>query len=284
MNPYIKVQNYLEKKLPDFKIISRITEGEDSQTFLIENKSKKLILRINDSSFGFKKDKEAYENFKTDTLLIPKIIKIDSFGGQYICISEYIDGNSYKKLETSDRLKLTDKLFELHLALANTKVTRNSRESSWKQHLLETKDVSLWEKLALTKKFNVSLANDLFFKIESNMHFIEEKEDLVHGDFGYDNVLINKNKNLYLIDWEYSRNGDSLFDIAWLQFWSFEINYLEKYEAFARNHKIDLNNFSERINVYSYYIAITTLEWYSRSGNISGYDWIEEIIVQRYIN
>jgi len=283
MNIRFQLNTYLEDNFSGYKIISKITEGEDSETYLIGDNTKMLILRLNDSKLGFTKDKNAYENFKSDTLLIPQVIRIDSFGDQYICISEYIDGTSYKKLSTADSLIYTDKLFELHLELANTKKGHTFKKSSWKQHLLEAKKVSSWKKLSLTKKFNVNLAKDLFSKIENNLHFIIERQDLVHGDFGYDNVLINKDEKLYLIDWEYSLLGDSLFDIAWLQFWSFEINYLKKYKIFANNHNIDMNNFSERIAVYSYYIALTTLEWYAKSKDTSKYDWIEKIIVKRYI-
>ncbi len=278
-----KIKNYLDENFPQFIVTSEITEGEDSETFVIQNKDKRLVLRINSSQKGFLKDQEAYEKFNSNTLRIPKVIKIDSIDNTCICISEYIEGKSFEKFGINRRTKYTPKLFELHLQLSKQKNIETFKKDSWKTHLLKAKNIESWKKLAKTTQFNLDIAKKLFNNIEEKIDFITESENLVHGDFGYDNVIITKDENFYLIDWEYATVGDPLFDIAWMQFWSFDIDYLAMYKTFARENNIDLQSFTERIELCLNYIALTTLKWYAQSGKKSGYKWIEEIIVERYL-
>ncbi|MBU1164781.1 aminoglycoside phosphotransferase family protein [Patescibacteria group bacterium] len=280
MNIDPKIIKYLTQIYPGYKLKSQINEGEGSQTYVMDSNGSKQILRINNSNKGFFKDKLAYEKYRTSRLHVPKVISIDPVDDVFICISEYIEGTSYKKLNQNNRLKYLDDLFLLHLELGKVENLDINSNYSWKEFLLDVNKSSSWKMLASTTSFSIELANKLLDLIKNNLSLIPEKQNLVHGDFGYDNVIINQNNDLYLIDWEFSIMGDSLFDIAWLQFWSSGINYLDHYEKFARQKQIDISNFKKRIEVYSYYIALTSLEWYAESKNINRYSWLEDTVIK----
>ena len=48
----------------------------------------------------------------------------------------------------------------------------------------------------------------------------EIKPYLLHGDYGFDNVLVDQGKISGVLDWANAKYGDFLYDVAWLDFWS----------------------------------------------------------------
>jgi aminoglycoside phosphotransferase (APT) family kinase protein len=54
-----------------------------------------------------------------------------------------------------------------------------------------------------------------------------EERYLVHGGYGFSNVIAHEGKITAIVDWMHAMYGDFVYDIAWLNFWSPEVNYSE---------------------------------------------------------
>ena len=99
-----------------------------------------------------------------------------------------------------------------------------------------------------------------------------EERSLVHGDYGFDNVLSDGAKITGVIDWGGSKYGDFLFDVAWLSFWSREIDYKNLYLEHIKKKRIHIENFSERMLCYKLFIGLGSLSFYAYSGQREKYE------------
>ena len=101
---------------------------------------------------------------------------------------------------------------------------------------------------------------DYFFKkMFELLVFCPEEKHLVHGDFGFDNLLVHNGKITGVIDWAESSYGDFLYDVAWLDFYSDDVEYAEKFKEYYAENKIDAPYFDERINCYRLHIGLSGL-------------------------
>jgi len=76
-----------------------------------------------------------------------------------------------------------------------------------------------WETLFSTTILEREAIDALMRTVETLLPFCPEERQLVHGDFGFDNVLVAEGRVTGVIDWQNARFGDGLYDVAWLDFW-----------------------------------------------------------------
>ena len=112
-------------------------------------------------------------------------------------------------------------------------------------------------------------------KITELVEYCPSKRWLVHADYGYDNVLADKEGNITAVyDWEHSLFGDFVYDIAWLDFWEFRGKnaYSKIYrEKYGSSKKLDFENYEERFLCYKLYIGMTAAGFFSESNQRDKY-------------
>jgi hygromycin-B 4-O-kinase len=302
-----EVKNFLNKKF-DFKVdnLEFLKGGEFSQAFSYDVRNQSHVIKIRDTRKQFDKELIAYESIKEkdDTIPIPRIYDIGEFQGNennklYYCISEKVEGKILTEYRYSE-MKIIDPflirmLIKIHkVDISDTmnfgKWTKFEQTSfkSWKNYILDfiNSQKIYWNKIYSNGIFEKELHETLGKEIEDLMQYSSEKRYLVHGDYGYDNVLATpQGKITGVIDWEHSMFGDFVYDIAWLDFWGFvqENNY---YKIYRRIHdKIsdeEIINYDERIRCYRLYIGLGALAFFSESNQkkkyLSAKERIEKLI------
>jgi hygromycin-B 4-O-kinase len=103
-------------------------------------------------------------------------------------------------------------------------------------------------------------------------HCAEERY-LVHGDYGYGNVLAEGGRVTAVLDWMGARYGDFLYDVAWLDFWSPVDGWRERIEQHYRRTGQDVPHYRERVLCYEFYIAMDALKFYAKVGAKPSYDF-----------
>ena len=116
-----------------------------------------------------------------------------------------------------------------------------------------------WNKIFSTNFFDKNLFKSYQERIDSLLKFLPKEKYLVHGDFGFDNLLIDENSISGVIDWAEAKLGDYLFDLAWLDFWSENICYSSSYKKLYENEKMDTKNFEERLECYYLVVGLNSL-------------------------
>ena len=263
--------------------------GEGSQAFSFEIDQKNFILRVNKhSNNGFKKDQYAFSNFEEKDVPIPEIIDIGEIDNDlFFALSKKVDGEMIKNLSVEDFNNTMQSFFKTLGIIHSKDITHTTgygkwnteggaEYNSWKSVLL---DVDIHAKNMFEDTF---LEKDVWEKIYAKfitlIEFCPEDRYLIHGDYSFDNVLADKGKITGVVDWETSMYGDFLFDIAWLNFWSKDINYKEQYEKYSS--VLDISNLNERLLCYELFIGLGSLSFYVYSNQKEKYERSKEKLLK----
>ena len=82
------ITEFLSRKYGEDIRLFPIKEGQESQAYWFSRGGREYVVRINSNMEGFKKDKYAYEHFRSDRVPIPEVVETGNFDGtHYFCIS-----------------------------------------------------------------------------------------------------------------------------------------------------------------------------------------------------
>ncbi len=289
------VFNFLEKRFED-KVLNFnfINGGELSQAFSFSVKKKDLVIRLGKDTSGYEKDKYAFENFSSNNIPIPKIIEIGSFNEKYsYSISEKTSGKTLVNLNDREYEKIFPKLFsvlnEIHhinisqaVGFGRWRANGTTEKDSWREYVLSIKEhvvlvdnkASLFETSFLEK----NVWDSVYGKIVFLLKFCPEDKFLVHGDYGSDNVTTENGSITGILDWEESKYGDFLYDVAWLNFWYPNRNTMEFFEHYYTEVK-PTKNFKERVLCYQLRIGLSSLSFYAFSSQKEKYDSTKKSLI-----
>ena len=89
------ITEFLSRKYGEDIRLFPIKEGQESQAYWFSRGGREYVVRINSNMEGFKKDKYAYEHFRSDRVPIPEVVETGNFDGtHYFCISVKADGDT----------------------------------------------------------------------------------------------------------------------------------------------------------------------------------------------
>lgn len=244
----------------------------------------------------------AFNEYCSINIPIPEIYKIGKINETYyFCISQKVEGIILKSFSAKEIEVINVSLFKVLDSIHAIDVS--GREGygkwneegkgeckTWKKRILMVDEYvkdsvekpGLFKTTFLEKDFWNKAYNILLKLIPD----CPEEKYLIHGDFGFDNILSNGKKITGVIDWESSMYGDFVFDVAWLDFWSKKIDYKDLYLKHAKIKKIKLDNYEERILCYKLYIGLRTLSFFAYSEQKNKYESIKkeiEKLIEKYV-
>ncbi len=262
-----------------------IAGGEGSQAYGFSVDDSAYVIRVNKHhSLGFRKDEYAHEHYSSSKVPVPKICKIGKMEGELrFCISERAPGRPLSAFREEERQNswLLESVFNVLDAIHAMDIRGTEgygkwdaegkgANASWKERLLSVDEYAkqgLFETTFLEREF----WDKAYVRLSELQAYCPEERFLVHGDFGFGNLLYDGQKLTGVIDWEASMYGDFLYDIAWLSFWSANSDIEQKYEDRSKEKGIILADFSERILCYKLYIGLSSLSFYAYSGQEEKY-------------
>ncbi len=100
-----------------------------------------------------------------------------------------------------------------------------------------------------------------------------EDRFLVHGGYGYGNLLIENGRVTGVLDWIDATYGDFVYDVAWLDYFRGDIKYPELYEQYAAERGLSIPSFRERLLCYQGFIGLDGLRFFAKTGDAAGYTW-----------
>lgn len=254
-----EVQKFLEKRHnSQIEKIVHIQEGKHSDVFAYIHSGQEYIARVNVTDEGFLKDTYAYENFSNSKILIPKILEAGKFNENlFFCISEKVSGETAKEQYNKQDFSSLPIQFETVEAIKAIPIHPNdSGFGKWKaggqteydfdKYFTEicTGGLSDWNVFKDVSYFDKDFVQYLLAQIQRYSSHSMGVRELVHGDFGGSNLLVNNGKVSGIIDWAHSFYGDHFWDVGRIVL--FCPNKKVTTEA-ALNFYKDLPNFKERI-------------------------------------
>lgn len=250
--------------------IEQLSEGHIAQALTFETvDGNKQVLRISAKDEDFLADQYAYQHFR-DSVPIPRILDIGKFGdGAFFCISNFVEGTTTNKFSPDEMEATLDGQNDTFACIFNADIsyssgyghidvkTGNAAHKSWKEFLIndiDEMDAEGLRKRAKNIGLEPALVDKFLAQYQKNLPFASETRRLLHGDLGFDNMLMKDNKVVAVIDWGQFAYGDWMHDYAKFDFW-----WPDRYtspQTFADKYDLDAEHIAERIALYW---AVTTL-------------------------
>ncbi|MEX2008460.1 MAG: aminoglycoside phosphotransferase family protein [Candidatus Spechtbacterales bacterium] len=276
-----EVRTFLREEYAEpIRALHPLRGGEYSRAFAFDTSEGKYVIRANNTARTFRKDVYAYRHFRSDAVPIPKIIKIGRLNERlFFSISERVAGKVVEDFNTKDLNELLPQLMRTLDAIHSTKISSQGKRSgdlnmrgvgmsdSWRSYIL-----SIQNKTGQEKEFFEEVEE----KIRTLVRYCPEKRSLVHGDYGFNNVLADGKKITGVIDWGEMKYGDFLFDIAWLDFWSRDVQYAEKFKVHYKKVGIAVENYEERIACYQLFLGLSSFVFFVNSGQKKAARWVKK--------
>lgn len=117
-------------------------------------------------------------------------------------------------------------------------------DASWKVHLGRVAEVEPgmfygnWHGLFETTFLERDRYDAYFARMTELPDSISVPRLLVHGGFGYGNVLVEDDTVTVVLDWQDARFGDPLFDLAYMDFWPSGLDLTELFRPYCRDSAI----------------------------------------------
>jgi len=205
-------------------------------------------------------------------------------------------GETMSSLPTDAYERCLTSVFDTLLALASVDVsdTRGfgwidengrGRWDSWLEHLRfvrreepEEMFYGKWHELFETTFLGRTVFERCYEKMVELIEGLEVPRALVHGGFGYGNVLIDGVKVSAVLDWQDARFGDPLFDLAYLDFWPSGFDLAARFETHCRERGTAQPDYRRRVMSYKYNIGLDAMRFFAVTDNRAGYDGAVRIL------
>ena len=195
--------------------LAPVEGGQMSQTRAFQVGDVAYILRFTTSDLeeGYQKDAFIYNNFASPNLPVPPIVKIGQHEDLHYAISEKMPGNILSALTRETYNKTLASIIQTLCAIHQSDISQwagygaidvngMGTASSWKNFIAAIKHeqhqgsfYGEWHSLFET----TILERDFFDTVYAHMMHLRdacpEERYLLHGDFGYDNVLAEGEQN-----------------------------------------------------------------------------------------
>lgn len=278
----------------DIQSLAPIKEGETSKAFSFSSKGGEFIIRVHSKKHGFEKDKYAHEHFDSENIPIPKMFQMGQLN-EKLCysITAKAKGKIIDHFEKDEIRKFIPKLIETLNAIRSFDISNTTQfgdwdsngrahETSWKNYLakLIIEFSSYRNKRTSGALLDGEVVEKILVRYKQLIDHCPNIRHLVHGDYGFNNLFSDGKKITGIIDWELSKYGDFLYDVAWLSFWEFEIDYAGILLKHYENKGIPVPNFRERILCYKLHFGLGALGFFSDSGKKKSYNWAKERLLE----
>ncbi|HEU0164967.1 MAG TPA: phosphotransferase, partial [Thermomicrobiales bacterium] len=212
--------------------------GGVARIFAFDTAGGEYVVRFNSAAeLDFDNEAAIIDLLAGSGVPIPRMIAHGVIRDLSWAISDRIPGVQLNSLPPDEFAAMTPQVFATLDRIHATDITTTAgygyfdatltgRSSSWREHVLSIREDHPggynppWEVTFATTALDRSLVMSLFAEIERLVAFCPEGRWLIHGDYGYDNILVQDGKITAVLDWLSARFGDFLFDVASLDFWS----------------------------------------------------------------
>jgi hygromycin-B 4-O-kinase len=275
----------LRRSLGEISELTPMVEGEESRVFGFRRDAEDLVVRINPSIEGFRKDALVYRHFATAELPAPAVVSIGILDdGHAYCVSRRIAGVTLQALSRSRLQPLLEPVALVMDAIAASDVTTTSgfgsfdasgvgKYPSWRDFLTSVADRDRYDWLAASKHADMTRVGRFLGLIGDLAGNCPEVRRLVHGDFGSNNVLTDGSRVTAVIDWSEALLGDPLYDVANILFWRSWLDCMEQQARYFEAQRPELLHDADRLRCYQLRIGVEEIYQSAIAGDARLVPW-----------
>ena len=245
---------------------------------------------------GANLDKEVYlyKRITSPLIPIPRIFHVGRLENLHYAISQYVPGQAIHTLPFGQYKQLLPSLMETLHAIHQVDIrdtdgygvisdTGTGLYPSWRRFLEKVREeepewdfYGKWHILFEQTFLERDAFNNLYAKMEHFLDFCPEERFLVHGNYGFSNILVFEGHITGVLDWYDSKYGDFLFDIARIDYFAPEVHFAERFQRFYEQRGIVVAHYTERLRCYQCYTAMDALRFYAKVNDYDSYKWTKK--------
>jgi hygromycin-B 4-O-kinase len=271
--------------------VHQIGAGMFSRAYAFVAARQAYVLRLNAWQEDLQKDAFAARHFSAPGLPIPPVLALGRFDeGRYYAITARCPGQNLDQMGADPVRPVVPRLFDTLAVIHSTDVSAHEswglagaagggRFQSWREALqsfLNLKFEQTWRDLAQHTFLEADLYAAWLREMERLLPYCPEDKHLVHGDFGFDNVISDGRQITGVLDWAEYGLGDFVYDVAYLDFWSKEIPYGALWHEQATSQGRAVLHYEERMRCYMLHIGLEGMRIAAAQGNEREYIRVRE--------
>jgi hygromycin-B 4-O-kinase len=277
-----------------------VSGGQIAQTYGFSAGGERYILRIT-QHMGANLDKEQFIQrlLAASPVPVAPILQVGRLGDLHYAISQRMPGAPLTALPPDAFEELFPALLQTLDDVHAVDVSATSGFGifdddgvgffpSWRASLTSIREeepewdfYGKWHTLFETTFLERDMWNGIYARMTELLAVCPEERSLVHGNYGFGNVLAVDARITAVLDWLDAKYGDFLFDVAWLDFWSTALNVRGRVGARYAERGISVPHYAERILCYECYIALDGLRFFAKRQNEASYRWVRDVILSR---
>jgi hygromycin-B 4-O-kinase len=280
--------------------LTPIEGGQVAQTFSFTAGDQAYVLRFNPGSFDVTFAKELFiaTHFASPRIPILPILKVGRLGDLSYAISRKRAGRRLLALSRAEYEQTMPSLMQTLHAIHQVDVGTwpgfgwigddgAGMFSSWQgfvARIIEEEHADgffgKWHALFETTFLEREFFETVYRRMLRLLPFCPEERRLVHGGYGFNNVLAEGGAVTAVLDWTDAMYGDFLFDVAWLAFWDPGRDYQTLFRADYAEKGVAVPDFEQRLLCYQCYIALDGLRFNAKFNNVTAYNWVKGRITE----
>lgn len=285
------LQRYFD---PPIAQLTPIAGGHISRTVSFRCADADYILRLAKGVSGTNFAKEAYisQRLTGTPIPVPTIKHLGRFEGVWFAISNKLPGVTLDSLPPTAYDRLTPAVIQTLDAIHQIALPDQSGygpfdsqgvglSSTWPAYLRTVIDeededgfYGRWHTLFEQTFLERNLFERIYDHLLQGLAYCPAARYLVHGDYGFNNLLVDGDRVTGVLDWGEAKYGDFLYDVAWLDMWSPGTGYQARFADYYTEHGRAVPHFEARIRCYQAYIGLDGLRFFAKSGDEQSYQWV----------
>jgi hygromycin-B 4-O-kinase len=273
----------------DFANLKEVDGGLIARTYALELEGRPYVLQFtaHNMSQGCLNERFFSERFRQMEIPVRNVLYEGDFTGLHYTIAEKVQGKGLNQLPWDEFTAVLPSVMDLLMRIASIDtsdttgygwldVDGTGMFASWRAYLCQIKNeepgmfYDRWHSLFDSTFLDRKVFDHYFNKMEDLIDQTPSRRELVHGGFGYGNLLVKDGRITAVLDWQDARYGDPVFDLAYMTDW-FDggtqeacINvYKQSLEKFGRQE----TNLQDRIKCYRYFMGIDGLRFAAKTEN-----------------
>ncbi len=280
--------------------LAPVAGGEIAQTFAFQAAGQAYIIRCNAADILISFEKEAFiaQHFAAPGVPIPPLIRCGRCGDLSYAIAQKAPGRPLTRLTPEENDALLPALLDTLAAIHRVDVRDwpgwgsfdgrgSGGAASWPAYLAAVREEAdpadfwgHWHDLFADSFLERDVFDRVYAALECRLGFCPTERWLIHGDYGYGNVLAQDGRITAVLDWLAAKYGDFLYDVAWLAFWRRERDYAALYRQHAAAAGRVIPHYAERLLCYQCYISLDGLRYFAKFAQADSYAWVRARILE----
>lgn len=260
--------------------------GQIAQTFAFTAEGRAYIIRFNHTNMLVNLEKEAYiyRHFAAPLVPIPPIHQVGHLEGFVYAISEKMPGRTMLDLPQAELIASIPAIIATLDAIHASPVGETTGygtfdgngvglAQSWRESLASVDQEEApddfygqWHHMFEDTILEREVFERVYAAMVRLLDLCPEERRLVHGNYGFGNLLLADGQVTAVLDWINAKYGDFVYDIAWLDFWAPALQFGEQ---FARHYAAQgraVPAYAERRRCYEYHIGLEALRFFAKTG------------------